>query len=228
MGFFFGVCSDCCKPCDCTCESSFGIFLNGRTLFANFGTATYGGTGYQFIPGLTLPCNYLERLISNAVVFPQDAGCDDDGNLVVRVSVGLDIIYTSQSEIPSSLNALIAETRQYKFDLSNCANNLITGEDIGDATYELTTSGEAGVDFNASDFQIQWDELSVQAWCNKSCPNVLTEGCDQFDPLCGSEDLPYCECEQPLDQFGVPLQGFDPITSTAFDLFLCRLRNPLP
>lgn len=244
----------CCCDCDCDCTSSFGIFVNGITIGQG---GVLENPSYQFIPDLNIPLGapFFPDLwiANNAAWLPDDRAnsCDDDGNLIVRVTIGMEVGFIDTSEFPASQTALVGATQDYKFDLSGNACRLLTGEPLGNGTFDLFTDApEDGYD--PADFVIDWSQLTVQAWCRKACYNALEPGGitflfpDSFTPdsdcndflLCeegglgGGSASPECECYQPLDGYGWPLEEcsfIGPAGQTQCnEMFSCRLKNPLP
>jgi hypothetical protein len=258
-GFLFGKCSKCCD-CDCDCESPFGIFVNGITIQSG---EVLDPPSYQFIPNLGIPLGapFFPDLsiANNAAWLNEDLAnrCDEDGNLIVRVTIGMEVRFQDTSEFPASQQAVVAATQDYKFDLSGGACRLLTGEPVGQGTFELlTTAPEDGYD--PADFVIDWSQLTVQAWCKKGCDSNLVVGDitflspDSFTPNSDCKDFlacdggifegfptSQCECYQPLDGYGQPLEqcfftggtvpgspGIPQVQCN--EIFSCRLRNPLP
>lgn len=220
-GFLFGSCSKCCRDCDCTCESSFGIFVNGRSLATSFVPIT---DFVQMLPGVQIASAPSLFEIDG---FVDDPRCDDDGNLIVRVIITARVELQKVDNFDNPYQAVISEDREYLFDLSGCADDLITGVGVGAPNVDITPGGFFyDPPLDAADFAIQWDDLLVQAWCGKGCDRELLfeecegPGCPPFEPV------DYCQCYQPDDWQGLPLQDFF-FFADGRDVFSCRL-NPLP
>jgi hypothetical protein len=221
-GFLFGACSKCCDACECDCESPFGIFVNGREATGFELIAPFGGV--QFLPGVTINAA-TERLATHAFVDTiDDVRCDDDGNLIAKITIQINARLTKQDDFGNEYQGEAFWSREYRFDLSDNACRIITGTAVGDVTGSVVPSDPFEPALDPDDFQVDWDSLDIKAWCNKNCGGggPLTFS-DCTEPSCQESQ---CICEQPLDDQGFPLEGFDFFTGS-FPLFYCLL-NPLP